>query len=245
MRSVYFLLFCLVAFSVGLYGQEVPKEELTVEDIIAMVQAGISDRLILQKISISTLLYEPNVRDILELRKAGVSERIIRALMGVPGERVGFYSLTPSGIDRGAYPRFELFAGFGYARVLDVDANLFGWDLAFEGNLNEWFSIAGDISGGYGDVFGIGVNAHTFSVGPQFSVRSGSGRGFFRVLVGGTRSSALGFSSTEFSLLAGGGIDLGISERIAFRVFQVDYLRVRIDQGSNNFRIAGGPVFRF
>jgi len=45
--------------------------------------------------------------------------------------------------------------------------------------------------------------------------------------------------------LAGGGIDLGISERIAFRVFQVDYLRVGTDQGSNNFRIAGGPVFRF
>ena len=64
MRSVYFLLFGLVAFSVSVSGQEAP-EQLTTEDIIEMVQAGISDRLILQKISISTLLYEPSVQDIL------------------------------------------------------------------------------------------------------------------------------------------------------------------------------------
>lgn len=142
-------------------------------------------------------------------------------------------------------PDFEVFAGFAYTRLPDADANLFGWDLAFEGNLNEWFSIAGDISGGYGDVLGISLNTHSFSVGPQFSVRGDSGRGFFRVLVGGTRISVLGFSTTEFSLLAGGGIDLSVSERIALRVFQVDYLRIGTDPGSNNFRIAGGPVFRF
>ncbi|TDI15375.1 MAG: hypothetical protein E2P05_07065, partial [Acidobacteria bacterium] len=82
MKGGYFLLVCLIAFSVGLYGQEAP-EELTTEDIIEMVQAGISDRLILQKISISTLLYEPSVQDILNLKKAGASDRIIEALMGV------------------------------------------------------------------------------------------------------------------------------------------------------------------
>ena len=82
MRSVYFLLFGLVAFSVSVSGQEAP-EQLTTEDIIEMVQAGISDRLILQKISISTLLYEPSVQDILNLKKAGASDRIIEALMGV------------------------------------------------------------------------------------------------------------------------------------------------------------------
>jgi len=42
MKGVYFLLVCLIAFSVGLYGQEAP-EELTTEDIIEMIQAGISD----------------------------------------------------------------------------------------------------------------------------------------------------------------------------------------------------------
>ena len=142
-------------------------------------------------------------------------------------------------------PDFELFTGFQYARVPDADVNLFGWNLAFGGNLNEWFSIVGDISGGYGDVLGISVNVHTFTVGPQFNVRGGSGRGFFQVLAGGARSSALGFSETDFALLVGGGIDLDISDRMALRVFQIDYMRVGSGDGSNNFRIAGGPVFRF
>ena len=41
MRSLYFLLFCLVAFSAGLYGQEV-REELTPDDIIELAPTVIN-----------------------------------------------------------------------------------------------------------------------------------------------------------------------------------------------------------
>lgn len=241
---IHFLLFCLAAFSVGLYGQEAP-EELTTDDIIEMVQVGMSDRFILQKISISKLLYEPNVQDILELKKAGVSERIIRALMGVPDQRIGSYSSTPGRIDGRTYPRFELFAGFGYARDLTVDINAFGWDLAFEGNVNEWFSITGGVGGAYGDVFNIGISTYSFTAGPQFSIRGDSVRGFFRVLVGGARSSALGFSASEMIAAVGGGVDLDISDRIAFRVFQVDYAHTITGESADSLGIAAGPIFRF
>ena len=57
MKGFYFLLVCLIAFSVGVYGQE----ELTIDDIIDMVQAGLSDSFVLQKIRISTLEYRAMV----------------------------------------------------------------------------------------------------------------------------------------------------------------------------------------
>ncbi len=79
MKGFYFLLVCLIAFSVGLYGQE----ELSIDDIIDMVQAGLSDSFIQKKIQISTLEYPPTVEDLVELRSAGVSERISLALRGV------------------------------------------------------------------------------------------------------------------------------------------------------------------
>ncbi len=142
-------------------------------------------------------------------------------------------------------PKFELFTGFQYTRELTVDANLFGWDVTVEGNLNEWFSIIGDFSGGYGDVFNIGISMYSFATGPQFSIRGERGRGFFRVLVGGARSSVLGFSATEMIAAVGGGVDLDISDRSAFRVIQVDYGQTITGESENALRIATGLVFRF
>ena len=64
MKGFCFLLVCLIAFSVGLYGQE----ELTIDDIIDMVQAVLSDSFIQKKIQISTLEYPPTVEDLVEFR---------------------------------------------------------------------------------------------------------------------------------------------------------------------------------
>jgi hypothetical protein len=47
----------------------------------------------------------------------------------------------------------------------------------------------------------------------------------------------------------GGGLDINVNDRVAFRLFQADYLNSRADGFSgkpvNNFRIATGVVFRF
>jgi len=241
MRSVYFLLFCLVAISVNVHGQEAPGE-LTIEEIIEMVEAGISDPVIIQEIRTSTLQHEPSVQDILNLKSAGASDRIIQAVTS-PVRRISGVRYRDRA--RGTHPRFELFGGFQYTRDLTIDDNTFGWAVDFEGNLNEWLSIIGDVSGGYGDVFNIGVSTYSFTAGPQFSIRGDPVRGFFRVLVGGARSSILGLSNTEMIAAVGGGVDLGISDRIAFRVFQVDYVHTITGVSADALRIAAGPVFRF
>ena len=138
-----------------------------------------------------------------------------------------------------------MFAGFQYTRFTDGDLNLYGWNAAFEGNLNEWFSVVGEIAGGYGKVFGQSLNMHTFMVGPQFSARAERARGFFRILVGGANLSVSESSEAKATFVVGGGADIPISDRIAFRVFQFDYLRVGMENGVNSFRMATGPYFHF
>lgn len=140
---------------------------------------------------------------------------------------------------------FSAFTGFQYTRIPDAEANLFGWNLALGGHLRPWFAIVGDLSGGYGDVTGIGMNTHTFTVGPQFTVHRSGGSAFLRVLAGGVRSSAFGFSDTDVAFLLGGGADVHLSGRMSIRIVQVDYLRMGAGDGANSFRIAAGPMFRF
>jgi hypothetical protein len=44
----------------------------------------------------------------------------------------------------------------------------------------------------------------------------------------------------------GGGLDIKVSERVAIRAFQIDYLRARFfGQTENRGRLAFGLVFRF
>ncbi len=247
----------MVAFSLGLYAQEVP-EELTPDDVIRMVEAGLSDSLIIQKIRISTLLYEPNVQDIVELRKAGASERIIQAVMGISSPMMR----TISGVryrteDRGTYPRFELFGGYSYARGLTGEFNLWnGWNAAITNNINSWFSIVTDISGHNGSPFErvLGIvtrkTVYTVTFGPQFSVRVNERIiPFARGLVGFSHVRDDFFvkeSDTGLAWGFGGGLDVKVAEHIALRVAQVDYGRIRVfGEGSNNLRVSVGVVGRW
>jgi len=134
MKGFCFLLVCLIAFSVGLYGQE----ELTIDDIIDMVQAGLSDSFILQKLRISTLEYPPTVEDLVELRSAGVSERVILALMGV-GSR-GRLTSSSSAQTRYAsepvpHPEYELFGGYSIF-LLDQNQDVRGWNITSTNHFN-------------------------------------------------------------------------------------------------------------
>ena len=136
MKGFYFLPVCLIAFSVGVYGQE----ELTIDDIIDMVQAGLSDSFVLQKIRISTLEYPPTVEDLVELRKAGVSERIILALMGVGYK--GRLSSASQNQTRYAnedmpHPDYELFGGYS-AFFLDGNQDVCGWNITSTNHFNNF-----------------------------------------------------------------------------------------------------------
>jgi peptidoglycan-associated lipoprotein len=80
---------------------------------------------------------------------------------------------------------------------------------------------------------------------------------FAQVLVGGAHasgalapgSSGLAGSANAFAMIAGSGLDIGLTRHIALRAFEVDYYLTRFDNGvnghQNNLRIAAGVVIRF
>ena len=177
-------------------------------------------------------------------------------------------------------PRVEIFTGYSFASAGlpfspdpaagETTASLHGWDLTATVNASRWLGIAGDFGGNYGSPTEIELfkpancvnctgnvtatlhNIHTFTGGPQLSVRSGNVMGFAHVLVGGARARAdfagvagtATASQTDFTVIVGGGFDLGFTHRLAFRI-QPDYFSTKVlDRPQNNFRLSAGVVWK-
>lgn len=156
----------------------------------------------------------------------------------------------------GQTPQAEVFGGYSYLRInpgsgfpgQNVPA---GWHASVAGNFNSWFGLAGDFSGHYKSIFGVNVNAHTFTFGPRLTARaSESVQPFVHLQVGGARIGAgvggIGGSDTSFAAVFGGGVDVKVNDNIAWRVGQADYVLTRFGGDSqHNFRFSTGVVFRF
>jgi opacity protein-like surface antigen len=158
------------------------------------------------------------------------------------------------------HPKAELFGGYSYARInpgsgvkgINLPA---GWHASVAGNINNWFGIAGDISGNYGNptILGVKVNTklHTYTFGPRISYRKNEKvTPFAHALFGGAnvKGSAFGVGASDsgFAMTLGGGVDAKINDNFAFRVAQFDYLMTRIQKDTqNNFRLSTGIVIRF
>ena len=171
-----------------------------------------------------------------------------------------------------------VFDGFDTIRVKRETAFINGWNAALAVNANSWLGFVGDFSGHYGPVdyrasdsvdnivFGTRKRVHQYLVGPQFSQRGDSTRLFVRALIGAVtvRESVsiedlnINESQTGLAVGAGAGLDVRISDRLAWRAFQADYFWYRFGQPKlivngaqisnsttqNNFRISTGLVFR-
>lgn len=178
-------------------------------------------------------------------------------------------------------PKAEVFAGYsfvnaGFPANTDPAAGEFrgslnGWNASAAVNVNRWLGAVADFGGYYGSptkgttfkpancvlCTGNAVatlhNMHTFTFGPQASVRSHDLNVFAHALFGGAHinedMSFLGnplpkISATSFAMIVGGGVDLRLSSRWIVR-FQPDYLRTKILNGTHNdVRISSGLVFR-
>jgi opacity protein-like surface antigen len=150
---------------------------------------------------------------------------------------------------------------------------LHGFNASATVNLTGGFGLTGDFSGHFktrkvADVLGgfISNDVSVFNVlgGPQYRFRRNSGvspfvRGLAGVAI--TRTSLEvpsinardHFSSTDFALALGGGVDVRVSNRVAIRVFQVDYNPVFLRKfntlgfpklRADNVRFSFGVVFR-
>jgi len=180
-------------------------------------------------------------------------------------------------------PKVEVFTGYsfvsaGFPFSTDPAAGngngvLNGWNFSAAVNANRWVGVVADFGGYYGpvtkgttfkpancvlctsDFTGILHNMHTFTAGPQVSIRQDKLTVFAHALFGGAHiredlvinipPPATSISSTNFAFLVGGGVDIALSHRFAVRI-QPDYLKTEIlGRRQNNFRASAGVVFRF
>lgn len=179
-------------------------------------------------------------------------------------------------------PKVEVFTGYsfmsaGFPFSTDPAAGhgsgvLNGWNFSAAVNANRWIGVVADFGGYYGpvtkgnlfkpancvlctsDFTGILHNMHTFTAGPQLSIRQDAVTVFAHALFGGAHIredlvinnfTSDRISSTNFAFLVGGGVDIALSHRFVLRI-QPDYLRTEIlARKQNNFRASTGLVFRF
>lgn len=147
-------------------------------------------------------------------------------------------------------PKAEAYAGYDYLRVNSggTGFNFSGGSGQFVYNVNNWLGILGDFGGYYtGNGFSAGILSYLF--GPRINLRGhGKLTPFAQVLIGGARSIDTS-PQNAFAMTAGGGVDFKISEHVAIRAAQAEYMLTKFTDGAsnrqNNFRYSAGVVFRF
>ena len=152
-----------------------------------------------------------------------------------------------------SYPQVEAFGGYAYARriVPGSDINENGWNASVTGNVNKTLGISADVSGLYETKYGVSVNAYTYTFGPVISLNhEGKINPFVHALFGRSHFSTSGLavgSGNAFTVLMGGGADLKINQRFAYRLVQADWLFDHFSgsNSSKNVRISTGIVLRF
>jgi outer membrane protein OmpA-like peptidoglycan-associated protein len=154
------------------------------------------------------------------------------------------------------YPLAELFAGYSFLRFNPpgTNSNDHGGTASLAINANRWLGLVGDF-GYYRQSnlpAGFSGNITTYLFGPRFSKRGERWTPFVQALFGAARNSIDGPSTSghenAFAAAFGGGLDLGLSKHVAWRVVQAEYLLTKFTDGGNNrqnnMRAATGLVFR-
>jgi opacity protein-like surface antigen len=151
-------------------------------------------------------------------------------------------------------PKAELFGGYSYA-----GEGSHGFAASITGNVNNYLGLVAEIGGQYPHLEDNGIresiSAPSLLFGPRFSLRRHKrltpfAHALFGVSHIRSEATELGqtfiFSDTSFAVAIGGGLDVRVSDNIAIRVVQVDYLRTHFfNQTQNKGRVVAGVVFRF
>jgi outer membrane protein OmpA-like peptidoglycan-associated protein len=154
-----------------------------------------------------------------------------------------------------AYPKFDLFGGYswvhpgklGTAQLNDIAK---GFGVAGTYNFSRYFGLTFDGAGHWGEPADLG----TLMVGPRIMFHNPSRiEPFVEGMVGLHRLGITGLgTSNGFGARAGGGLDVVLTDALAWRPIQVDYIYGRHDFspliGSSNLNgveIRTGLVFRF
>ena len=162
-------------------------------------------------------------------------------------------------------PKAEIGVNYTYIRVNPGGSlggfNENGGSAYAEYNLNKVVGLVADLGGTYaGTVNGIAVDQKAFDYlfGPRFNLRHSRYTIYAQTLFGGERLStgfnpgASGFlagSQNNFAAAFGGGVDIALTNHIAVKPIQVEYLMTQVAPGTlsyvqNNLRYSAGIVFR-
>lgn len=170
-------------------------------------------------------------------------------------------------INEGPPPKFELYGGYSdilrpydHTRSNPFTGAMNGWDASLRvpvPGFGRWLGIKGDVSGNYRND-GPNFNPHSyfFLVGPQLSLHIHRSTLFVHGMVGSSHLNENVIPSLKsgntFAMAAGGGLDLGITRALAWRVtgdfyntnFQSSDATVKGIVNSNG-RVSTGLVLRF
>jgi opacity protein-like surface antigen len=162
-------------------------------------------------------------------------------------------------------PRYEVFGGYGNIRPEGGQANLNGWHASVAANMNNWFGVAMELSGQYGtqtlsvtnslgQITQVKAHAdfHSLGFGPRFTYRKNERLSpFAHVLFGLARGNwkrpaIVAGEETSFGLAVGGGMDTKLTNHLAFRLIQAEYVRTHFSvKAEKSLRIATGLLFSF
>ncbi len=151
-----------------------------------------------------------------------------------------------------------------YGWGLSAGYNLASWGAIVVDGAGEYGNVriptALGPGGGFSAFRKVGFSHYQVMMGPEFSKRVEEGRGFFHALFGLDFAQAPGVndtplpvvrvpfsfarSTTRFALALGLGADRNINKDLAIRVFQFDYLMIRSEPVTHDFRVQGGLVWR-
>jgi hypothetical protein len=158
-------------------------------------------------------------------------------------------------------PALEVSAGYNLLRVQrgfgvnlsDVKETLHGWYADAAATQTDLLSVVGQGAGNYATVSGQKVKAYEFAAGPRFNRRASGRTVFGQFLIGVAHYRPHGPErSTNATLHIGGGVSLGPSDGVGFRIGG-DYERIftggsnllspQTGDRTNGLRLTAGVVF--
>jgi hypothetical protein len=155
-------------------------------------------------------------------------------------------------------PRIEVGASYSFVRTnSDRHFNENGGSGYIEYNLNRSLGLVADL-GGYTSGSN-GFQSFSYLFGPRFNVRKGRFTPYIQSLFGGVYawsntpvgSAFVSTTQNAFATATGGGLDVEITNHIAIKPFQMEYVMSRLpnfatnsSRVQNNLRYSAGIVLR-
>ncbi len=160
-------------------------------------------------------------------------------------------------------PRYEVGLNYSWLHVnsanYDYQRTGNGGSGYFEYNLNDTVGLVADFGGYANTRTGIDQKALTYLFGPRFNWRHSRISPYAQFLFGGGYAWSGPASTTQnaFATAAGGGVDYRLTDRIAIKPIQVEYVMTQFDSAAlggstkgfgnhqNDVRYSAGVVLRF